>query len=92
MVCTNDNTWLIDSGASRHMTSLRNHLTHFVEKETHLHVVLGDDARYNVRGVGDDARYNVRGEYNKGLAGFSSLVEKGFRVHFLCTFAWCFFL
>jgi hypothetical protein len=52
MVPTNDNTWLIDSGASRHMTDRRNHLTHFVEKETHLHVVLGDDARYNVRGVG----------------------------------------
>jgi hypothetical protein len=34
------------------MTDLRNHLTHFVEKETHLHVVLGNDARYNVRGVG----------------------------------------
>jgi hypothetical protein len=45
MVPTNDNTWLIDSGASRHMTSLRYHLTIFFEKETHLHVVLGDDAR-----------------------------------------------
>jgi hypothetical protein len=52
MVPINDNTWLIDSGASRHMTGIRNHLSHFVEKETHLHVVLGDDARYNVRGVG----------------------------------------
>jgi hypothetical protein len=51
MVPTNDNTWLIDSGASRDMTGLRDHLTNFVEKETHLHV-LGDDARYNVRGVG----------------------------------------
>jgi hypothetical protein len=52
MVPTNDNTWLIDSCASRHMIGLRNHLTHFVEKETHLHVVLGDHARYNARGVG----------------------------------------
>jgi hypothetical protein len=52
MVPTNDNTWLIDSGASRHMTGLRDHLTHFVEKEKHLHIVLGDDFRYNVRGVG----------------------------------------
>jgi hypothetical protein len=52
MVPINDNTWLIDSGASMHMTVLRNRLRHFVEKETHLHVVLGDDARYNVRGVG----------------------------------------
>jgi hypothetical protein len=52
MVPINDRTWIIDSGASRHMTSLRNHLTHFVEKETHLHVILGDDTIYNVRGVG----------------------------------------
>ena len=52
MVLTNDNTWLIDSDASRHMTSFRDHLTNFVEKETHLHVVLGDDAIYNVKGVG----------------------------------------
>jgi hypothetical protein len=53
MVPINDNTWLIDSGASRHMTGNRNHLTHFIEKDTHLHAVLGDDARYNVRGVGN---------------------------------------
>jgi hypothetical protein len=52
MVPINENTWLIDNGASRHMTGLRNHLTHFVDKETHVHVFLGDDARYNVRGVG----------------------------------------
>jgi hypothetical protein len=50
MVLINEKTWLIDNGASRHMHGLRNHLTHFVEKETHLHVVLGDDTRYNVRG------------------------------------------
>jgi hypothetical protein len=52
MVPTNDNTWLIDSGASMHMTCFKDHLTNFVEKETNLHVVLGDDARYNVKGVG----------------------------------------
>jgi hypothetical protein len=52
MVPTNDNTWLIGSGASRHMTGFRDHLTNFVEKETHLHVVLGDDVRHNVKGVG----------------------------------------
>jgi hypothetical protein len=52
MVLINDNTWLIDNGSSKHMTGIRNHLTHFIEKETHLHVVLGDDSRYNVRGVG----------------------------------------
>jgi hypothetical protein len=31
-------------------------------------------------------------EYRKGLVGFSSLVEKGFPGHFLCTCAWIFFL
>jgi hypothetical protein len=51
MVPTNDNTWFIDIGASKHMTGLRDHLTNFVEKETCLHVVIGDDARYNVRGL-----------------------------------------
>jgi hypothetical protein len=52
MVPINEYSWLIDSGASRHMTGTRNHLTHFIEKEMHIHVVLGDDARYNLRGVG----------------------------------------
>jgi hypothetical protein len=51
MAPINDNTWIIDSGASRNMTGIRNNLTHFIEKETHMHVVLGYDARYNVRGV-----------------------------------------
>jgi hypothetical protein len=49
MVPINHKTWLIDGGSSRHMTGLRNHLTHFIEKETHLHVVLGDATKYNVR-------------------------------------------
>jgi hypothetical protein len=50
MVPTNDNTWSIDSGASRHMTGLRNHLTHFVEKETRIHVVLGDSTNSRENG------------------------------------------
>jgi hypothetical protein len=53
MVPTNDNTWLIGSGAFRKMIGFRDHLTFFVEKETHLHVFLGDNARYNVKGVGN---------------------------------------
>jgi hypothetical protein len=51
MVPTNDDTWLIDSSASRNMSSFRDHLTNLVEKETNLHVVLGDDARYIMKGV-----------------------------------------
>ena len=51
-VPTDNDIWLIDSGASRHMIGYRDHLTDLVEKESSLHVVLGDNARYNVKGVG----------------------------------------
>jgi hypothetical protein len=52
MVPTDSDIYLIDSGASRHMTRYREHLTDLVEKESRLHVVLGDNARYTVKGVG----------------------------------------
>jgi hypothetical protein len=50
-VPTDSDIWLIDSGASRHMTGYREHLTDLVEKESRLHVVLGDNARYTLKGV-----------------------------------------
>jgi hypothetical protein len=34
------------------MTGYREHLTDLVEKESRLHVVLGDNARYTMKGVG----------------------------------------
>lgn len=52
MVPTSNDIWLIDSDASRHMTGYREHLTELVEKESCFHVVLGDDARYTMKGVG----------------------------------------
>jgi hypothetical protein len=94
MVHTNDNNWLIDSGASRHMTGLRNHLTYFVEKETHLHVVHGDDARYNVRGVGTstfqvDLDMQLKLEevlyvpgMKRNLVSISALEDKGYKITF----------
>jgi hypothetical protein len=95
MVLTNDNTWLIDSGASRHMTDLINHLTYFVEKETHLHVVLGDDSRYNVRGIGTstfqlDSNMQLQLEevlyvsgMKRNLVSISALEDKGYKIIFL---------
>jgi hypothetical protein len=50
MIPTNCDIWVIDSGASKHMTGYREHLTDLVEKDSQLHVVLGDDARYIVKG------------------------------------------
>jgi hypothetical protein len=51
MVPTNSDIWLIDSAASINMTGYREHLTDLVEKESHLHVVLGDNAKYTLKGV-----------------------------------------
>ena len=36
MVPTDNDIWLIDSGASKHMTRYKDHLTDLVEKETNL--------------------------------------------------------
>jgi hypothetical protein len=47
--------WLINSGASRNMTGYREHLIDLVEKESRLHVVLGDNSRYTVKGVGSSS-------------------------------------
>jgi hypothetical protein len=94
MVPTNDNTWLIDSGASRNMTGFRDRITNFVEKETHLHVVLGDDVRYNVKGVGtstfqldSDMQLQLREVLyvpgmKRNLISISSLEDKGYKVTF----------
>jgi hypothetical protein len=94
MVPINDNTWLIDSGASRHMTGSRNHLIYFIEKETHLHVVLGDDVRYNVRGVGTstfqlDSDMQLKLEkvlyvlgMKRNLVFISALEDKGYKITF----------
>jgi hypothetical protein len=94
MVPTNDDTWLIDSGASRHMTDFIYHLTNLVEKETNIHVVLGDDARYKVKWVGtstfqlDSHMYIQLSEVlyvpgmKRNLVSISSLEEKGYKVTF----------
>ena len=45
-------TWLIDSGASHHMTVYGDHLLDVVQRELREKVVLGDDARYAVKVAG----------------------------------------
>lgn len=50
---TDGDTWLIDSGASKHITGYKNQLIDLTEKESNLHMVIGDDAQYFVRVFGD---------------------------------------
>ena len=51
-ITKNNEIWLVDNGASRHMIGYWSTLTDLSEKESSLHVELGDDARYAVKGVG----------------------------------------
>ena len=51
-VPTNSDTWSFDSGASRHITGLKEHLFNLKENDSHLQVIIGDDASYLVKSVG----------------------------------------
>ena len=47
---TSQETWLVDSGASRHMTGYKSTLT-FRKKPFTVQVELGNDASYEIKGV-----------------------------------------
>ena len=44
--------WLIDSGASRHLTGFKEALSDLIEKDVNLKIILGDNATYPVKGTG----------------------------------------
>jgi hypothetical protein len=52
-VTPGEDTWLIDSGASKHMTGERNILSCISEKKFSQKVTLGDDYQYPIKGVGE---------------------------------------
>jgi transposase InsO family protein len=94
-VSPGEDTWLIDSGASKHMTGQRDILSLFSEKKFSQKVTLGDDYQYPIKGVGEsnyklnsgtpmkmkDVIY-VRG-LTKNLLSISALEKKGFRIAFI---------
>ena len=88
------NSWLVDSGASKHMTGNRGALTSYRKKFT-TQVELGDDSAYKIEGLGsttlqldsgtvlhiDDVLY-VPG-LKKNLIFVDGLEDKGYRVLFM---------
>jgi hypothetical protein len=48
-----EDTWLIDSGASKHMTGQRNILSCISENNFSQKVTIGDDYQYSIKGVGE---------------------------------------
>jgi hypothetical protein len=53
MVTHGSDTWLVDSGASKHMTGYKDSLSSLVEKDSPHKMKLGDDYQYPIKGVGE---------------------------------------
>jgi hypothetical protein len=94
-VTPREDTWLIDSGASKHMTGQRNILSCISKKKFSQKVTLGDDYQYPIKGVGESNHKLNSGNslkmkdvlyvpgLKKNLLSISSLEKKGFRVPFI---------
>jgi hypothetical protein len=57
-VSPGEDTWLIDCGASKHMTSKKNTLSCISENKFSQKVTLGDDYQYPIKGIGE-SKYNL---------------------------------
>ena len=90
-----NDTWLVDSGASKHMTSFQDSLTNLVKKDSLHKVKLGDDFQYPIKGMGE-ASYKLDSgksmkmkevlyvpSLKKNLLSISALDKKGFRIAFV---------
>jgi hypothetical protein len=90
-----EDTWLIDSGASKHMTGQRDVLSFLSEKKFSRKVTLGDDYQYPIKGVGE-SNYKLNSGtpmkmkdvlyvpgLTKNLLSISYLQKKGFRISFI---------
>ena len=95
IVTHGNDTWLVDSGASKHMTGYKNYLTNLIEKESHQKVKLGDEYQYPIKGVGEASYKLESGKQLKmkdvlyvlglknNLLSISRLEKKDFRITFV---------
>ena len=94
-VSPGEDTWLIDSGASKHITCQRDILSFLSENKFSQKVTLGDDYQYPIKGVGE-SNYKLNSGtpmkmkdvlyvpgLTKNLLSISALEKKGFRVAFI---------
>ncbi len=93
-ISSNEDTWLIDSGASKHMTGFKRVLIDLSERNISAQVELGNDAKYSVKGIGSASFELNYGEslrmsnilfvpgLKKNLISVSALEDKGYVVAF----------
>jgi hypothetical protein len=90
-----EDTWLIDSGASKHMIGQRDILSCLSENKFSHKVTLGDDYQYPIKGIGE-SNYKLNSGtpmkmkdvlyvlgLTKNLLSILALEKKGFRVSFI---------
>jgi hypothetical protein len=90
-----EDTWLIDSGASKHMTGQRDILSCISENKFSQKVTLGDDYQYPIKGVGE-SNYKLNSwnslkmknvlyvpGLTKNLLSISALEKNSFKVSFI---------
>ena len=95
MVTHDNDTWLVDSGASKQMTGYKNYLSTLIKRESSQKVKLGDDYQYPIKGVGE-ASYKLESgkllkmkdvlyvpRLKKNLLSISGLEKKGFKGVFM---------
>ena len=87
--------WLIDSGASKHMTSFKESFENLSEHNSSHKVNLGDDYQYTIKGSGESSYKIDSGKsikmkdvlfvpgLKKNLLSISALDSKGMRVSFI---------
>jgi hypothetical protein len=94
-VIPREDTWFIDSGASKYMTGQKDILSSLTEKDFPQKVSLGDDYQYPIKGMGESTYKLDSGtlmrmkdelyvqSLTKNLLSISALDKKGFRVAFI---------
>ena len=91
-VSTGNDTLLVDSGASKHMTGYKESVSSLEKKESPHKVMLGDDSQYPIKGMEEasyklDSGKSMKMKYvlyvpglNNNLLFISSLDKKCFKV------------
>ena len=86
---------MINSGASRHLTSYKEALSDLIEKDTNLEIILGDNATYPMKGTRTVTLHLSQGQtlclqgvlyvpdLKKNLVSISEMEDKGFKVAFV---------
>ena len=94
-VAPGEDTWIIDSGASKHMIGKKKNLPILEENKYPRKVLLGDDYQYPIKGIGESS-YKIDSTTSmnmkevlsvlglkKNLLSISAIDKKGYRVAFI---------